>query len=225
MKGKILIVEDDPLIADMLKRYLTKEGFNTYWDSTGTEAIKSFGTLKPDVVILDLMLPDMDGFELCKVFSSTDSMLLILTARDADEDKIVGLELGADDYITKPFNMRELLARVKALLRRRKKLSLSGETLRVGDLEVHMGEMKVFLKGKPLDLTPKEFLILRKLVSRRGKVVSREEIVADMYDREPPDYERIVDTYIYRLRTKLMEVERSYAERIKTVRGFGYRFE
>ncbi|EDP74705.1 response regulator transcription factor [Hydrogenivirga sp. 128-5-R1-1] len=225
MKGKILIVEDDPLIADMLKRYLEKEGFKTYWDSTGAEAVKSFETLKPDVVILDLMLPDTDGFELCKLFSSTDSMLLILTARDADEDKIVGLELGADDYITKPFNMRELLARVKALLRRRKKLSLSGETLRVGELEIHTGEMKVLLKGRLVDLTPKEFLILKKLLSKRGKVVSREEIVSEIYSGDIPYYERIVDTYIYRIRTKLMEIERSYAERIKTVRGFGYRFE
>ncbi len=225
MRGKILIVEDDPLIADMLKRYLEKEGFRVYWDSEGREAVRSFELSRPDLVILDLMLPDMDGFELCKSFSQTDSMVLILTAKDADEDKIVGLELGADDYLTKPFNMRELIARVKALLRRRRKFSSSVDTLRVGDFEVRPDEMKVLLKGKPLDLTPKEFLILRRLLSRRGKVVSREEIISEIYDRDVPDYERIVDTYIYRIRTKLMEVDRSSAERIKTVRGFGYRFE
>ncbi len=225
MRGKILIVEDDPLIADMLKRYLEKEGFRVYWDSEGREAVRSFELSRPDLVILDLMLPDMDGFELCKRFSQTDSMVLILTAKDADEDKIVGLELGADDYLTKPFNMRELIARVKALLRRRRKFSSSVDTLRVGDFEVRPDEMKVLLKGKPLDLTPKEFLILRRLLSRRGKVVSREEIISEIYDRDIPDYERIVDTYIYRIRTKLMEVDRSSAERIKTVRGFGYRFE
>ncbi len=225
MRGKILIVEDDPLIADMLKRYLEKEGFRVYWDSEGREAVRSFELSRPDLVILGLMLPDMDGFELCKRFSQTDSMVLILTAKDADEDKIVGLELGADDYLTKPFNMRELIARVKALLRRRRKFSSSVDTLRVGDFEVRPDEMKVLLKGKPLDLTPKEFLILRRLLSRRGKVVSREEIISEIYDRDIPDYERIVDTYIYRIRTKLMEVDRSSAERIKTVRGFGYRFE
>ncbi|WP_457599841.1 response regulator [Hydrogenivirga sp.] len=224
MKGKILIVEDDPLIADMVRRYLEKEGFKAYWDSEGANALKSFELLRPDLVILDLMLPDVDGFELCKSFSPS-SMVLILTAKDADEDKIVGLELGADDYLTKPFNMRELVARVKALLRRRNKFSVSGETLRVGEFEVRPEEMKILLKGKPLDLTPKEFLILKKLLSRRGKVVSREEVISEIYDRDVPDYERIVDTYIYRIRTKLMEIDASSANRIKTVRGFGYRFE
>jgi len=123
MKGKILIVEDDTLIADMVKRYLEREGFRVYWDDEGKRAMESFEIVNPDVVILDLMLPDMDGFELCKKFSETEAMVLILTAKNADEDKIVGLELGADDYLTKPFNMRELIARVKALIRRKESFS------------------------------------------------------------------------------------------------------
>lgn len=223
MRGKILIVEDDPLIADMVRRYLEREGFRVLWDSEGRRARESFRLYNPDLVILDLMLPDVDGFELCREFSES-ALVIVLTARDADEDKIVGLELGADDYVTKPFNMRELIARVKALLRRKEKLS-SGEVLRVGGFEVRNDEMRIYLKGKLLDLTPKEFLILRKLLSKRGKVVSREELVEEIYDGDVPSYERIVDTYVYRIRVKVMEVDPSEARRIKTVRGFGYRFE
>lgn len=225
MRGKILLVEDDPLIADMLKRYLEREGFTVFWDSDGMEALKSFELLKPDLVILDLMLPDMDGFELCKSFSQTEAMVLILTAKDTDEDKIVGLELGADDYVTKPFNMRELIARVKALLRRRRKALSSGDRLSVGGFEVRPEEMRILFRGKLIELTPKEFLILKRLISKRGRVISRREIMSEIYDEEVPDYERIVDTYIYRIRTKLMEIDRQAAERIKTVRGFGYKFE
>ncbi len=225
MKGKILIVEDDPLIADMVRRYLEREGFRVFWDERGEEAVKTLDIHKPDVVILDLMLPDVDGFDLCRIFSEKGTMVLVLTAKDADEDKILGLELGADDYMTKPFNMRELVARVKALLRRRDKISSYRDTVYVGPFEIRQDERRIYLKGTPLDLTPKEYMILRKLLLSRGKVVSREEIMEEVYERDLPDYERIVDTYIYRIRTKLMEVDKTSAERIKTVRGFGYRFE
>ena len=225
MREKILIVEDDPLMGDLLRRYLEREGFRVTIAETGEEAVRLFGELNPDVVILDLMLPDMDGFDLCRDFSEKGSMVLILTARDADEDKIVGLEIGADDYVTKPFNMRELLARVKALLRRRRKALQASGVRRVGDFEIREEERRIYLKGKPLDLTAKEYLILRKILTSRGRVLTREEIVREVYPADRPDYERIVDTYIYRIRTKIMEVDRGTAERIKTVRGFGYRFE
>ena len=225
MDRKVLIVEDDPLIADMVRRYLEREGFRVLWDERGEEAVRTLEIHRPDVVILDLMLPDVDGFDLCREFSERGAMVLVLTARDADEDKILGLELGADDYMTKPFNMRELVARVKALLRRRRKLSSLRDTVYVDPFEIRQGEKRIYLKGFPLDLTPKEYLILRKLLINRGRVVSREEIMGEVYEGDLPDYERIVDTYIYRIRTKLMEVDRTSAERIKTVRGFGYRFE
>ena len=225
MRGKILIVEDDPLMADMLRRYLEREGFSVRVADTGREAVRVFDMLDPDVVILDLMLPDADGFDLCRSFSQTRSMVLILTARDADEDKIVGLEVGADDYMTKPFNMRELVARVKALIRRRQKVEKRRGTVRVGEFEIREEERRVYIKGKPLDLTAKEYLILRKILLGRGKVLTREEIVREVYADDIPEYERIVDTYVYRIRTKIMEVDRRLAERIKTVRGFGYRFE
>ena len=225
MKGKILIVEDDPLIADMVKRYFEREGFRVSWSENGETALREIETFSPDVVILDLMLPDMDGFELCRTLSQSESMVIVVSAKDEDEDKIVGLELGADDYMTKPFNMRELIARVKALLRRRSKLRPSGEVLRVGSFEVRNNEMRIYVNHSPLDLTPKEFLILKKLLSSKGRVVSREELINEIYDREPPDYERIIDTYIYRIRTKVMEIDRKCADRIKTVRGFGYKFE
>ncbi len=225
MKGKILIVEDDPLLADMVKRYLEREGYTALWEDRGESALKTFDLHSPDLVILDLMLPDMDGFDLCRRFSQTGSMVLILTAKGEDEDRISGLEVGADDYLVKPFNMRELLARVKALLRRRKKFYELSETLRVGEFEVRQHRREIVVGGKVLDLTPKEYLLLWKLIASRGKVVSREELSREIYSHHPPDYERIVDTYIYRIRTKLMEIGKSYAERIRTVRGFGYLFE
>ncbi len=224
MKEKILIVEDDPLLADMLRRYLEREGYRVLWDSEGIPALRTFEVHQPDLVILDLMLPDADGFDLCKRFSLMGSMILIISARDAEEDVIVGLEMGADDYVKKPFNMREVLARVRALLRRRDKVQ-NGPTLRVGDFEIREEKRKIYLKGEPLDLTPKEFLLLRRLILSRGKVVSRSELASEIYDRELPDYERIIDTYIYRIRARLLEVGKEYANRIKTVRGFGYSFE
>jgi DNA-binding response OmpR family regulator len=225
MRGKILIVEDDPLIADMVRRYLEREGFKVLWDKRGEEAVRTFRAFNPDLVILDLMLPDADGFDLCRTFSQTGSMILILTAKDEQEDRVAGLEVGADDYMTKPFHMRELIARVKALLRRKYKIDSGGPTLRVGEFEIRDDKRKIYLGGKPLDLTPKEFLILRKLLAKRGKVVSRQELASEIYEDEPPDYERIIDTYIYRIRTRLLERGREYASRIKTVRGFGYSFE
>ncbi len=225
MRGKILIVEDDPLMADMITRYLEREGFNTKWAKTGSQARDLFRIFKPDVIVLDLMLPDEDGFEICKDLSKSEVMILILTARDSDEDKIVGLEIGADDYMIKPFNMRELIARIKALLRRKTKVRSSAENMIVDDFEIRENEMKILVRGKPLDLTPKEFLILKKLLLNRGKVLSRDQIARDIYGIDVPDYDRIVDTYIYRIRTKLLEIDKSLANRIKTVRGVGYRFE
>ena len=225
MKGKILIVEDDPLLADMVKRYLEREGYRTLVEDRGENALRTFEVHSPDLVSLDLMLPDMDGFDLCRRFSQSSSMVLILTAKGEEEDRIAGLEVGADDYLVKPFNMRELLARVKALLRRRLKLYESGDTLRVGEFEVRRDRMEIAVGGRVLDLTPKEYMLLKKLISSKGKVVSREELSREIYEHSPPDYERIIDTYIYRIRTKLLEQGRRYAERIKTVRGFGYLFE
>ncbi len=226
MRGKILVVEDDSLMTDMVSRYLERDGYKVYRAYCGKEALELFERIKPDVVVLDLMLPDIDGFELCKSFSEGSSMILILSVKDADEDKIVGLELGADDYMSKPFNMRELMARIKALIRRKNKLEgkRSG-TLNFGNLELNLGEMRAYVKGKPLELTPKEFLILKKLVENKGCVVSRSSIAHEIYPHEPPEYERIIDTYIYRLRTKIMELDRETSERIKTVRGFGYKVE
>jgi len=225
MKGKILIVEDDPLLADMVRRYLEKEGYQTLWEDRGENALRAFDLHSPDLVILDLMLPDMDGFDLCRRFSNTGAMILILTAKGEEEDRISGLEVGADDYLVKPFNMRELLARIKALLRRRKKFYEFSETLRVGEFEIREGRREIAVGGRVLDLTPKEFLLLRKLIISRGKVVSREDLSREIYSHHPPDYERIIDTYIYRIRTKLLERGKGYAERIRTVRGFGYLFE
>ena len=223
MKGKVLIVEDDPLILDMVKRYLERDGFKVYTSSNGRSAREKFDSLKPDVVILDLMLPDEDGFELCKEFSNS-SMVLILTAKDEEEDKIVGLEIGADDYMTKPFNMRELVARVKALLRRRKKAEVeSVKALKVGELELNEDSKSLYVKGSRVELTLKEYKILKRLMENAGRVVSRQELIDELYSFRPPEYERIIDTYIYRIRTKIMEVDRKSSERIKTVRGFGYK--
>ncbi len=225
MRGKVLIVEDDALIMDMIRRYLEKEGFKVFSASTGESAKNRFPEINPDVVILDLMLPDEDGFELCKSFSS-ESMVLILTAKEEPEDRIVGLEIGADDYMTKPFNMRELIARVKALMRRRAKLGQGIKpTIKIDVMELDNRDKSLYVRGVKVELTFKEFQLLQKLFSSAGRVVSREELVNELYGFSPPEYERIIDTYVYRIRTKIMEIDSSAARRIKTVRGFGYKVE
>jgi len=225
MKKAILIVEDDDDIRELVSHSLSREGFRVSEASAGAEALDSAKSDTPDLIILDLMLPDIDGLEVCRRLkadvSSKTIPIIMLTAKSEDTDIVVGLELGADDYITKPFSPRVLAARVKAVLRRKAKgAEGKGETIVVEDLVIDPSKYEVRLGQRPVELTRGEFEILRFLASRRGLVFSRYQIVDAIHGEEYIVTDRAVDVQISGLRKKLG----NYGKYIETVRGVGYRF-
>ncbi|MCD6283604.1 response regulator transcription factor [bacterium] len=225
MKKAILIVEDDDDIRELVSHSLSREGFRVSEASAGAEALDSAKSDTPDLIILDLMLPDIDGLEVCKRLkadvSSKTIPIIMLTAKSEDTDIVVGLELGADDYITKPFSPRVLAARVKAVLRRKAKgTEGKGETIVVEDLVIDPSKYEVRLGQRPVELTRGEFEVLRFLASRRGLVFSRYQIVDAIHGEEYIVTDRAVDVQISGLRKKLG----NYGKYIETVRGVGYRF-
>lgn len=227
MKDTILIVEDDKDIVKMLDYNLKKEGFKTLIAHDGEDALDAANTKLPDLVLLDLMLPGLDGFEVCKTLKAerkTASIpIIMLTAKSQESDKIVGLELGADDYITKPFSPRELLARIKAVLRRAKEKDKLPEVLRIGDLTLDFSKIAVTVKDKPVELTSKEFELLKTLIKAKGRVLSRDYLLDTIwgFDHAVEIQTRTVDVHIRTLRKKL----KSELKRIITVKNYGYRFE
>ncbi len=227
MKQLILIVEDEKDIVKMLEYNLQKEGYRTASVSNGPQAVQLAIHDHPDLILLDLMLPEMDGLEVCKELrkhSKTAAIpIIMLTAKSQEADKIVGLELGADDYVTKPFSLRELLARIKAVLRRSKRQDQLPEVLRVGDLEIDFSKIQVSLKNKVVELTAKEFELLKALIKANGRVLSREHLLNAVWgiDQAIEIHTRTVDVHVTTLRRKL----RTAAERIVTVKNYGYRFD
>ncbi len=227
MKEKILIVEDEKDILKMLEYNLKKEGFRTISAYDGEDALDLASREYPDLVILDLMLPGMDGLEVCKELkreSKTASIpIIMLTAKSQESDKVVGLELGADDYITKPFSPRELIARIKAVLRRVKDKEKLLEILKIGDLSIDFSKIQVSVKGKPVELTSKEFELLKILIKVKGRVLSRDYLLDTIwgFDHAIEIQTRTVDVHIRTLRKKL----KGEAKRIITVKNYGYRFE
>jgi DNA-binding response OmpR family regulator len=223
---QILIVEDDRKTASLIRLYLEREGFQTVVAYDGRQALELAERYQPIFVILDLMLPLMDGWEVCRrLRKSSDVPILMLTARGEEPDRVSGLTLGADDYVVKPFSPRELVARVKAILRRGR-LEASGEERVLSheglimDLEKH----KVTLEGRPVLLTPHEFELLKTLMAAPGKVFSREELLDRLYPRhEATVIGRVVDVHIGKLRQKI-EKDSSNPRYILTVRGIGYQF-
>jgi len=227
MKETILIVEDEKDIVKMLAYNLKKEGFTTLSSNRGEIAIGLAKKEHPDMIILDIMLPGMDGLEVCKTLkndAATASIpVIMLTAKSQESDKIVGLELGADDYMTKPFSPRELIARIKAVLRRAKEKYEPPAILKAGDLVVDLSRVQVSLKGKPVELTAKEFELLKTLMNSNGRVLSRDHLLDKIwgFDQAMEIQTRTVDVHIRTLRQKL----KSEAKRIITVKNYGYRFE
>lgn len=227
MKEKILIVDDEKDIVKMLDYNLKKEGFRTVVAYDGEDALKLVSREHPGLVLLDLMLPGKDGLEVCKSLKSeakTASIpIIMLTAKTQEADKIVGLELGADDYVTKPFSPRELLARIKAVLRRSQEKEKLPEMLKVGDLAMDFSKILVTVKDKPVELTSKEFELLRTLIKAKGRVLSRDYLLDTIwgFDNAMEIQTRTVDVHIRSLRKKL----KSEAGRIITVKNYGYRFE
>ena len=217
---KILVVDDEPGITELVKLYLEGEGYQVETVTTGRDAFSRLAGGKPDLVILDLMLPDIDGFEVCRrIRAKSDVPILMLTARREDTDKIVGLELGADDYATKPFNPRELVARVKAILRRYQAGQKPGDVLEVGKLRVDRARHEVTAGGKQLKLRTKEFALLAVLVQNPGIVFTREKLLELVWGYDYYGETRTVDVHVNHLREKISGSD----VRIETIRGTGYK--
>ncbi|MBW3589197.1 MAG: response regulator transcription factor [Actinobacteria bacterium] len=219
-EGRILIVEDEKNIASLVTLYLENEGFRVNHVTDGSKALDAVRRFEPDLVVLDVMLPGMDGTEICRrLRAEGDIPIIMLTARDQEVDKVVGLELGADDYVTKPFSPRELVARVKAVLRRTSECSGKTEKFSLGVLSLDVDRRQVTVDGSPVELTAREFDLLAFLVRNRGIVFSRDRLMERVWEYDHPVDSRTVDSHVKSLRQKLG----SAADLIKTVRGVGYK--
>jgi len=222
----ILIVEDDQNLVDVLTYNLAKEGYAVTSARDGEEALEKARQRAPHLIILDIMLPKMSGLELCRILrKETMAPIIMLTAKSEEIDKIVGLEVGADDYMTKPFSMRELLARVRAMLRRAEMTALTEErAVTIGDLHIDASRRRVTRGDKVLDLTPKEFELLVFLAQNKGHVFSRERLLNKIWGYDFAGDSRTVDVHIRWLRTKI-EPDPHHPTRLITVRGAGYKME
>jgi two-component system alkaline phosphatase synthesis response regulator PhoP len=224
MAKTILIVDDKDSLRKMVSSYLAEEGYRVVEASNGREAIFVARYEKPDLIILDLMMPEMGGYEFMRVYSrEADTPVIVLTARLDENDKILGLELGADDYVTKPFSLRELVARVRAVLRRANKQAREPDILRFDDISLDRGGHVVTIDGQSVDLTPSEFSLLAVLMSAPGRAFSRLELLDNLSDEPYEGYERTIDVHIRNLRTKI-EPDPGQPSYIQTVYGVGYRF-
>ncbi len=226
MNEKVLIVDDEESILKLIQFNLEKSGFDIITAEDGLTALEIVKKDKPDVIILDIMLPGMDGIEVCRNLRKEDLNIpiLMLTAKGDEIDKILGLEIGADDYMTKPFSVRELTARVKALLRRSQQYDKGEERLKVNGLEVFPDRYEALVRGESIALTAKEFELLEVLVRNKGKVLHRKYLLNKLWGYDFYGDTRIVDVHISNLREKI-EVDSSKPEYIKTVRGVGYKFK
>jgi DNA-binding response OmpR family regulator len=235
MPETILVVEDEPSLQETLVYNLKNEGYKVEAVGDGLIALESARRLKPDLIVLDLMLPGIDGFEICRILrKEMTTPILMLTARDGEIDRVVGLEVGADDYLSKPFSMRELMARVKAQLRRARLIrdelgkspdgTIEHERLVFDNLEINITRREVVLKGKVLPLKPKEYELLQFLAGHKGQMLSREFILERVWGWDYIGDSRTVDVHVRWLRQKI-ESDSAKPERIITVRGGGYRFE
>ncbi len=223
-KEKILIVEDDADIAEVIDYNLKKEGYHTVAVLNGEDAFSYAEKEKPDLIILDLMLPGIDGLEVCRNLRKNEITahipVIILTAKSQEIDKVVGLELGADDYMTKPFSPRELMARIKAILRRLSR-PMQNKIIKAGNIVIDSLKHKVTISGKKVVLTPTEFKLLEFLLKNKGVVLSRNQILEGVFGYDSENYDRTVDAHMKSLRKKMGKAR----DRIETIRGLGYRLE
>ncbi|MCG1323515.1 response regulator transcription factor [Staphylococcus epidermidis] len=232
MSQKILVVDDEQSIVTLLKYNLETAGYIVEVAYDGEEALKKVETEKPELIVLDVMLPKKDGIEVCKTIRSDKNLvpILMLTAKDDEFDRVLGLELGADDYMTKPFSPREVVARVKAILRRSQfvneieKEDVDDEDIIIGSIRIRPEFFEVYKEDELLELTPKEFELLLYLIERQGRVITREHMLNSVWNYEFAGDSRIVDVHISHLRDKLEENPKQ-PKLIKTVRGLGYKLE
>ncbi|HXN90872.1 MAG TPA: response regulator transcription factor [Candidatus Sulfotelmatobacter sp.] len=225
MSSKIMVVDDEKHIVELARLYLTREGYEVEGVGDGAQAVARFGQLKPDLVILDIMLPGSDGLTICKEIRKQSQVpIIMLTARDEVTDKVVGLEVGADDYLTKPFHPQELVARAKALLRRAKAEPDLPKLVRAGKLEVDIERHEVRHGADRVQLRPKEFDLLALLARHPGRVFQRSELLDLVWGYDFPGYTRTVDVHVQQLREKLAGAKITDPS-IQTVWGVGYRLE
>lgn len=221
----ILLVDDEPQILEILSSYLQKEGYHVLTAQTGKEAVEMATTISLTCIILDLMLPDLSGEEVCvQIRKESRVPILMLTAKSGEADRIRGLTIGADDYLIKPFSPRELVARVRAVMRRAGDYSTLSDFVKVGDLTISMNEKRVTKNGVALEVTPNEYRLLTTLVRYPGRTWGREELVREVMGFDFEGYDRTIDTHIKNLRQKIEE-DPKQPEYIKTVYGLGYRFD
>ncbi len=229
VEERILVVEDDRAVARGLEYGLREEGFTVLWAETGRQALDLARTHNPDLVLLDIRLPDISGFDVCRQMRAEGmhQPILMLTARDEEVDKVLGLELGADDYVVKPYSLRELISRIRALLRRAYgdlAVPPTGKQLRFGELKVDLERWEVVRQGESIDLTPTEFRLLRYLISNPDRPISRNELIEAIWGYASEiGSERTIDVHIRHLREKL-EKDPADPRWIVTVRGVGYKF-
>lgn len=224
MADKVLIVEDEMKIARTVRLYLEQSDYQVEVVSDGGQAMAAFRRERPDIVLLDLMLPNVDGWEICRQLRRESGVpIIMLTARNEETDKLIGLELGADDYITKPFSPREVVARVRAVMRRARGMVQPSPVLRQGDLEIDLEQRQVRFDGAALELTPIEYDILVTMASRPGRVFTRLQLLEATQNIAYEGYERNIDQHIKNLRAKLQDNARNPTY-ILTVFGVGYRF-
>ena len=221
-KQRILVVDDEPNIVHLARLYLERDGYQVLAVGDGQEALDTIISEKPDLVVLDVMLPSVDGFEVCRRLRAQDNAvpIIMVTARDDDIDKILGLELGADDYLTKPFNPRELVARVKAVLRRGAPADAVGQApIRIADLEINLAGREVSINGIPIELRTQEFEVLKVLAENQGVVLTREQLLSKAWGFDFYGQTRTVDVHIAQLRRRIQ----ASRVRIETVTGIGYK--
>lgn len=224
---RVLVVEDEPGLAESVRYSLEAEGFDTLLADTGVLGLDLARTRKPDLVILDLMLPGMSGLDVCRqIRASSDVPIIMLTAKDSEADKVSGLELGADDYMTKPFSMRELVARVRAQLRRASRggvLAQSNEVIRGGPIEMDIDAHAVHVNGEEVELRPKEFDLLESLMRRKNRLAARHALIDEVWGSSYFGDTKTLDVHIKRLRQKV-ELDPTSPKHIVTIRGLGYKF-
>ncbi|MBQ4639993.1 MAG: response regulator transcription factor [Clostridia bacterium] len=224
-KHKILVVDDDPNIARLVSLYLEKEGYRVLVETRGDTAVSAFRKDPPALMLLDIMLPGMDGWQVCRTVRQFSNIpIIMLSAKDETFDKVLGLELGADDYITKPFEGKELVARVKAVLRRAGQNDTEDDTVSFPGLSISLEKYEVYFQGKLIEMPPKELEVLHFLASHKNRVFTREQLLEQVWGFEFFGDSRTVDVHIKRLREKLQDTE-ALGWQIRTVWGVGYKFE
>lgn len=225
MPTTILIIDDEPDIVKLLDYNLTKDNYLTLSAKNGEEGLSLAGRYAPDLVILDIMLPGRDGWDVCKVLRAdpkTSSIpIIMLTAKAEDADKVLGLEIGADDYLTKPFSVRELIARVRTVIRRSKAADRPREVVSLGNVKIDGGRRKVFVGNKEIELTATEFNILKSLAEKGGRVMTRDDLISSARGEDVSIIDRAIDVHVAALRKKLGK----HADLVETVRGVGYRIK